>query len=172
MPNYRRMYVPGGTYFFTIVTYQRQLIFANPQNISLLRKAITTVKNEMPFTIIGAVVLPDHLHFIWQLPPGDSAYSKRIGKMKVLFTQSLSEKSEQENSISRIKHRESNIWQRRFWEHSIRDETDLEKYLNYIHYNPVKHKLVSCPHLWQYSSFHSWVKNKRLDNNWGCVCNR
>ncbi len=138
MPNYRRMYVPGGTYFFTIVTYQRQPIFANPENISRLRKTIATVKTEMPFTIIGAVVLPDHLHFLWQLPPGDRAYSKRIGKMKVLFTQSLPEKSQQENSISRIKHRDSNIWQRRFWEHTIRDEQDLENYLNYIHYNRCK----------------------------------
>ena len=112
MPNYRRFYVPGGTYFFTIVTYQRQLIFANPENISRLRKAIATIKAEMPFNIIGAVVLPDHLHFIWQLPPGDTEYSKRIGKMKVLFTQSLpkSEIPQQENSISRLKHRESNIW--------------------------------------------------------------
>ena len=173
MPNYRRMYVSGGTYFFTIVTYQRQPIFTNLENISRLRKAIATVKKEMPFIIIAAVVLPDNLHFIWQLPPGDSAYSKRIGKMKVLFTQSLpeKEKSQQESSISRLKHRESNIWQRRFWEHTIRDEEDLENYLNYIHYNPVKHNLVSCPHLWQYSSFHSWVKNKGLDRNWGCVCN-
>ena len=138
MPNYRRMYVPGGTYFFTIVTYQRQPIFANPENISLLRKAITTIKIEMPFTIIGAVILPDHLHFIWQLPPEDSAYSKRIGKMKVLFSQSLPKKSNQENSISRIKHRESNIWQRRFWEHTIKNEADLENYLNYIHYNRCK----------------------------------
>ena len=138
MPNYRRMYVPGGTYFFTIVTYQRQPIFADPENISLLRKAITTIKIEMPFTIIGAVILPDHLHFIWQLPPEDSAYSKRIGKMKVLFSQSLPKKSNQENSISRIKHRESNIWQRRFWEHTIKNEADLENYLNYIHYNRCK----------------------------------
>ena len=174
MPNYRRWYVPGGTYFFTIVTYQRQPIFANYENIYLLRKAIATVKKEMPFTIIAAVVLPDHLHFIWQLPPKDSAYSKRIGKMKVLFTQSLPKLDipHQENSFSSIKHRESNVWQRRFWEHTIRDAEDLEKYLNYIHYNPVKHNLVSCPHLWQYSSFHSWVKNKGLDCNWGCVCNR
>ena len=173
MPNYRRFYVPGGTYFFTIVTYQRQPIFANPENISRLRKAIATIKSEMPFTIIGAVVLPDHLHFIWQLPPGDTDYSKRIGKMKVLFTQSLpkSEIPQQANSVSRLKHRESNIWQRRFWEHTIRDEQDLENYLNYIHYNPVKHNLVSCPHLWQYSSFHYWVKNQLLDNDWACVCN-
>lgn len=172
MPNYRRFYVPGGTYFFTIVTYQRQRIFANPEHISRLRKAVAIVKSEMPFTIIGAVILPDHLHFIWQLPQGDTAYSKRIGKMKVLFTQSLSqlEISKQENSLSRIKHRESNIWQRRFWEHTIRDEKDFNNHLNYIHYNPVKHHLVSCPHLWQYSSFHSWVKRKVLTNDWGCVC--
>jgi putative transposase len=84
----------------------------------------------MPFTILAAVVLPDHLHFLWPLPPEDSAYSQRIGKIKVLFTKSKPKKSEQENSISRIKHRESNIWQRRFWEHTIRDEEDLENYLN------------------------------------------
>ena len=172
MSNYRRIYVPGGTYFFTIVTYQRQPIFANHENPYLLRKPIAIVKQEMPFDILAAVVSPDHLHFIWQLPTGDSAYSKRIGKMKVLFTQSNPKNPHKENSISRIKHRESNIWQRRFWEHTIKDEEDLENYLNYIHYNPVKHNLVSCPHLWEYSSFHSWVKNKRLDCNWGCVCNR
>ena len=93
--------------------------------------------------------------------------------MKVLFIQSLPKSAilQQENSISRLKHRESNIWQRKFWEHTIRDEQDLENHLNYIHYNPVKHHLVSCPHLWQYSSFHYWVKNKLLDHNWGCVCN-
>ena len=172
MPNYRRFYFPGGTYFFTIVTYQRQPIFANSENISRLRKAIANIKKEMPFTIIGGV-LPDHLHFIWQLPPGDTDYSKRIGKMKVLFTQSLpkSEIPRQANSVSRLKHRESNIWQRRFWEHTIRDEQDLENYLNYIHYNPVKHNLVSCPHLWQYSSFHYLLKNQLLDNDWACVCN-
>ncbi|MEM8677306.1 MAG: transposase [Cyanobacteria bacterium P01_G01_bin.67] len=154
------MYVPGGTYFFTLVTYQRKPLFSIPENITLLRKATRQIMTEMPVKIIGAVVLPDHLHFIWQLPPKDTNYSKRIGRLKVLFTESLSIESEQLNdiSISRQKNRESNVWQRRFWEHTIRSDSDLENHLNYIHYNPVKHSLVSCPHLWQYSSFHDWVE--------------
>lgn len=172
MAIYRRMYVPGGTYFFTLVTYQRQPLFSIPENIILLRQATRQIKIEMPFEIIGAVVLPDHIHFVWKLPPKDTNYSKRIGKLKVLFTKSLSIKSEKltDISISRQKHRESNIWQRRFWEHTIRSDLDLENHLNYIHYNPVKHGLVSCPHLWQYSSFHDWVKKEVYPQDWCCCC--
>jgi putative transposase len=172
MAIYRRMYVPGGTYFFTLVTYQRKPLFSIPENIILLRQATRKIKTEMPFEIIGAVVLPDHLHFIWKLPPEDTNYSKRIGKLKVFFTKSLSIESEQLNdlSISRQKHRESNVWQRRFWEHTIRSDLDLENHLNYIHYNPVKHGLVSCPHLWQYSSFHDLVKKTVYPKDWCCCC--
>jgi putative transposase len=172
MSNYRRVFIPGGTFFFTLVTYNRQPIFSNPENVSRLRCAIAQVKAEMPFDIVGAVVLPDHLHFIWKLPTGDRNYSKRVGRLKVLFTQSLrGERALPQNvSISRRKHRESNVWQRRFWEHTIQDEEDFEMHLNYIHYNPVKHGLVSCPHLWSSSSFHSWVRTGGYDSQWCCVC--
>ena len=172
MPQYRRFYVPGGTYFLTIVTYKCQPLFSHPENISRLRQAVATVKSEMPFTIVGAVVLPDHLHFVWTLPNGDSNYSKRVGRLKVLFTQSLRGKEALPNnvSISRQKHRESNVWHRRFWEHTIRDDQELEAYLNYIHYNPVKNGLVTCPHLWEYSSFHSWVKKEIYSPQWCCIC--
>jgi REP element-mobilizing transposase RayT len=89
MSNYRRVYIPGGTVFLTLVTYQRYPIFSKPENVSLFRHAVANIRSEMPFEIIGAVVLPDHIHFIWTLPNDDQNYSKRVGKIKVLFTKSL-----------------------------------------------------------------------------------
>ena len=173
MPNYRRFLQKGGIIFLTIVTHNRKKLFADPQNVQRLRKAIATVKSEMPFEILGAVVLPDHLHFLWQLPPEDNNYSKRVGKIKVAFTKSFRQENPvtEEKSLSRQKHRESNIWQRRFWEHTIKDELDFAQHLDYIHYNPVKHGLVSCPHLWKYSSFNLWVKKDVYSADWCCVCN-
>lgn len=172
MSEYRRVYVPGGTFFITLVIYQRKPLFSNIENISKLRCAVATVRSEMPFEIIGAVVLPDHIHFLWTLPADDQAYSKRVGRLKVLFTQSLRGKGAllQNISTSRSKHRESDVWQRRFWEHTIRNEADFERHLEYIHYNPVKHGFVSCPHLWEYSSFHRWVQKGTYKNNWCCRC--
>jgi putative transposase len=173
MSNYRRFYIPGGTIFLTLVTYQRYPIFSQPENVSLLRHAVANVRSEMPFEIIGAVVLPEHLHFIWNLPDNDADYSKRVGKIKVLLTKSLGNNVNLPENLSksRRKHRESNVWQRRFWDHYIRDEVDLQIHLDYIHYNPVKHGLVSCPHLWSYSSFEKMVRNNVYDYDWGCGCN-
>lgn len=172
MPNYRRVYIPGGTYFFTIVTYCRRPLFKNSDNVHLLRTAVASVQAKQPFKIMAAVILPDHIHFIWQLPPDDSNYSQRISRLKVLFTRAYKAKnpSNLEISISRHRHRESDVWQRRFWEHLIRDEADLQQHLDYIHYNPVKHRLVSCPHLWEYSSFSRWVDRGRYTLDWGCTC--
>ncbi|ACK66888.1 conserved hypothetical protein [Rippkaea orientalis PCC 8801] len=172
MSNYRRLYIPGGTYFFTLVTYKRTPYFANSDNIIKLRQAVATVKYEMPFNILGAVILPDHLHFLWTLPPEDNNYSKRIGLIKASFTKLFRGNNTLPDtvSISRQKHRESDVWQRRFWEHTLQDESELEIYLNYIHYNPVKHGLVACPHLWLYSSFHTWVQKDSYSSNWGCIC--
>ena len=172
MPNYRRIYVPGGTYFFTIVTYCRRPLFKNSDNVELLRGAVARVKIEKPFKIIAAVVLPDHIHFIWQLPPDDSNYSQRISRLKVLFTRAykVQNPNNLEISRSRYQHRESDVWQRRFWEHLIKDEADLEQHLDYIHNNPVKHGLVSCPHLWEYSSFSLWVGKGRYTLDWSCTC--
>ena len=111
MPEYRRVYVPGGTFFITLVTYQRKPLFSNIENISKLRGAVATVRFQMPFEIIGAVVLPDHIHFLWTLPADDQAYSKRVGRLKVLFTHSLRGKGTllQNISNSRFKHRESDV---------------------------------------------------------------
>ncbi|MEA5533272.1 REP-associated tyrosine transposase [Crocosphaera sp. XPORK-15E] len=172
MSQYRRSYLPGGTFFLTVVTYQRIPIFLEPENITLLRTAIAQMRQEKPFKFTGAVILPDHLHFLWTLPHKDSNYSQRVSRFKTLFTRSLPNKCLLNDTISasRRKHRERNVWQRRFWEHTIKDEIDLKRHLDYIHYNPVKHGLVSCPHLWQYSSFHEAVKNGIYDKNWACSC--
>jgi len=171
MSEYRRFYREGSIIFLTIVTYNRQPIFKDEKNIALLRQVTAIVKSEMPFEILGAVILPDHLHFLWQLPPDNGDYSKRVGRLKALFTKSFKQKNNliQEVPRSRIQHRESNIWQR-FWDHHIRNEQDFEQHLNYIHYNPVKHNLVSCPHFWQYSSFDLWVKKGVYSSQWACIC--
>jgi putative transposase len=172
MSQYRRLYIPNGTIFLTIVTYQRQPIFALPDNISILRLAMSKIMSERPFEINGAVILPDHLHFLWTLPSVDTDYSYRVSRLKVLFTRLFRGKKYQPTNISssRIKHRESDVWQRRFWEHTIKNESDFEKHLEYIHYNPVKHGFVSCPHLWEYSSFQTWVKKGIYPIDWGCSC--
>ncbi len=173
MPNYRRFYLPGGTFFLTLVTYNRTPLFSESENVSRLRNAVAAIKSEQPFEILGAVVLPDHIHFLWKLPPNDTAYPKRLGRIKVLFTQSLRGQGTlpQNVSFSRRKRRESDVWHRRFWEHTICDEDDFEQHLNYIHYNPVKHNLSSCPHLWSYSSFSLWVKKVVYSVDWCCSCN-
>lgn len=182
MPEYRRAYRPGGTFFFTIVTHRRRPLFADVANIQRLRRAIGDVKNERPFDLTAAVILPDHLHFIWTLPTGDADYSGRIGRMKVLFTRSLAgtkweglARSEglvgsAHPTKSRRQHRESQVWQRRFWEHTIRDEKDFEHHLNYLHYNPVKYRLCKCPHQWDASSFSNWVARSAYELDWQCQC--
>ena len=156
MSDYRRFFVPGGTYFFTLVAYQRRPRFAQPSDVQRLRDAVAFVQREQPFRFLAAVILPDHMHFIWTLPPGDSDYSRRIGRMKVHFTRSLSKvgnahptptsavRSEVGVSPSRRKHRDADVWQRRFWEHTIDEEGELHALLDYIHYNPVKHGVAAC----------------------------
>jgi putative transposase len=169
MSDYRRYFVPGGTYFFTIVTHRRRRLFSTEENIERLRNAVCAVKHELPFDINAAVVLHDHIHFLWRLPPGDDRYSKRIGRMKVEFTRAISTtyRLRRGASQSREKHRESDVWQRRFWEHMIRDEHDFERHFDYIHYNAVKHGLATCPHAWRASSFHHWVKTRRVRSDLG-----
>ena len=173
MSEYRRTYVPGGTFFLTLVTYHRTPLFSKPDNIARLRAALARTRTERPFDIIGAVVLPEHIHFLWTLPAGDTNYSYRISRLKTLFTRLLRGTRALPINVSnsRRKHRESNVWQRRFWEHTIRDELDLKRHLDYIHYNPVKHGFVSCPHLWEYSSFRKCVERGWYSSDWGCCCN-
>jgi putative transposase len=170
MSQYRRAYIPGATVFLTLVTYDRSPLFTKAESIAHLRHALKTVLVEMPFQFVAGVVLPDHLHFIWTLPHNDSNYSKRIGRMKALFTRSLRGERCLPTTFSRSRqrHRESDVWQRRFWEHTIQDEADFQKHFDYLHYNPVKHGLASCPYEWESSSFHRWVNCGWYEPDWGC----
>jgi putative transposase len=160
MPEYRRVNIPGSSVFLTLIAYDRAKTFSVPENIHKLRQACSIVVVEKPFTIDAAVILPEHIHFLWTLPPGDGDYSYRVGRMKVLFTRALRGANNLPDDVceSRKKHRESDVWQRRFYEHTIRDEFDFRKHLDYLHFNPVKHGLVKCVHDWEYSSFHRGVR--------------
>jgi len=169
MPEYRRAFVPGGCFFFTIVTNDRQPFLLDPGSRQNLKAAIQKVRTERPFDILASVLLPEHFHCIWQLPEGDSDYSKRWSLIKRHFCGPVKIGPEL-SSPSRKAKRERNIWQRRFWEHTIRDENDLRNHIHYIHYNPVKHGHARCPHEWEYSSFHLWVKRDVIDITWGCQC--
>jgi putative transposase len=173
MPDYRRAVVPGGTFFFTVVTEGRSPILCSDSSRSFLRAAIEECRQRFPFEIEAFVLLPDHLHPIWRLPDDDSDFSKRWSIIKRRFSQQYVASGDAEQSISESKKRNNRVgvWQRRFWEHAIRDDDDLRSHLDYIHYNPVKHGLVSCPHLWPYSSFHRFVKAGLYEKDWMCVCN-
>ncbi|MFO0891727.1 MAG: transposase [Isosphaeraceae bacterium] len=171
MPSYRRWSMPGGTFFLTVVTYCRRPTFSDPEQVSRLRLTLREVMREAPFRIVAGVVLPDHVHFLWTLPRGDGDFSSRVGRMKARFTRSSGRAAAGADvSRSRRRHREADVWQRRFWEHTILDEVDLERHADDIHYNPVRHGLVTCPHLWPHSSFSRWVRSGHYPNEWGCRC--
>jgi putative transposase len=165
--HYRRATTPGATYFFTVVTYQRQKLFQAPETVEYLRHAFRTVKATHPFTIEAIVVLPDHLHCIWTLPPGDANFSTRWRLIKTTFSRACPDPYKHHRNQSRLHKKEQAIWQRRFWEHQIRDEQDLNQHIDYIHYNPVHHQLVKRPSDWQYSSFHRCVDRGECHVDWG-----
>jgi putative transposase len=164
---YRRATIEGGTYFFTLVTYQRQRLLCLPTNVSLLRNVFRDVMHQHPFIIDAFVLLPDHLHCIWTLPQGDRNFSTRWRLSKSYFSRQCITLSQKNLSTSRQNKKERGIWQRRFWEHLIRDEVDFKNHLEYIHYNPVKHGLVEAPKDWEYSSFHRSVRQGMYDITWG-----
>jgi putative transposase len=168
MPDYRRYYVSGGTYFFTVVTYQRRSLFNREQPREWLRTAIQTIRCERPFTIVAMVLLPDHLHCVWTLPEQDADYSTRWRQIKETFTRSVPKTGEEgTSSASRRRRGERAVWQRRFWEHTCRDQDDLNRCIDYIHWNPVKHGLVErvCDYSW--SSFHRYVEQGIYPIDWG-----
>jgi putative transposase len=164
---YRRAKVPGATYFFTVVTYQRQRLFDAPEVVELLRESFRVVKQRHPFTIEAMVVLPDHLHCIWTLPQEDADFSMRWRLIKSEFSRRCPEVYKRQRSASRVQKREQVVWQRRFWEHQIRDERDFARHVDYVHYNPVSHGLVKAPRDWEYSSFHRYVRDGCYPVDWG-----
>lgn len=160
MPDYRRYFIPGGTYFFTLKSENNARIFADLKSITWLKTAIEETQAELPFEILAEVILPDHLHMIWSLPSGDADYPTRWNKLKSVFTkQYLSEdEPEQSRSPSRVLNRRRGVWQRKYWEHTIKNESDFERHFDYIHWNPVKHGYAKSPRNWLHSSFHRWVE--------------
>jgi putative transposase len=156
MPNYIRDRTTGGTWFFTVVTYKRRGFLCDEPVRIALRNAINKIRVKYPFEINAWVLMPDHFHCIWTLPPGDSNYSLRLSLLKRAVTIDCKSQilGSDECSVSRRKHREKTIWQRRFWEHLIKDEKELANHMNYIHYNPVKHGHCQHPIDWPYSTIH------------------
>ena len=169
MPTYRRNYAPGGTYFFTVVTHGREPFLTTPLARKCLHGAFAEEGVIRPFDIVAILLLPDHLHTIWTLPDGDDDYSTRWKRIKGGFTDAYLAAGgwEGERSASRRKRGERAVWQRRFWEHTVRDENDHERCMNYVHWNPVKHGLVTRVADYEWSSFHRWVRSGEYDAHWG-----
>jgi len=164
MTEYRRPRIPGATWFFTVNLAQRRDNRLLVDHIERLRNAIRSVKTSHPFTIDAIVVLPDHLHCIWTLPEGDSGYAKRWALIKAGFSRATGHG--ERRSESRMKRGERGIWQRRFWEHMIRDELDFRRHVDYIHWNPVKHGWSRRVADWPHSSFHSYVRRGVYAEDW------
>ena len=164
---YRRANITGGSYFFTLVTEGRRELFIDEANVETLRQAFRHVMVKRPFVMDAAVILPDHLHCIWTLPEDDADYSTRWRLIKTWFTKHCDDKCKIEPNASRLKKREQAIWQHRYWEHLLRDDQDFENHLHYIHYNPVKHRYVTNPSGWRYSSIHRYCRQGAIPDDWG-----
>jgi len=212
MAEYRRFYQSGGSYFFTVVTYNRMPILTTSENLSRLHQSFKHVMNQHSFTIEAMVILPDHLHCIWQLPPGDSDFSTRwrlikryfsitkdkpVNPVRMSSTFQLDDSHGALNPVFALKgilssspiqapieaglrtrqavgfsngvteRGEKNIWQRRFWEHFLRDEEDWRRHIDYIHYNPVKHGYVQNPADWPHGSFQKALQEGLYPIGWG-----
>jgi putative transposase len=163
MTAYRRNRVPGGTFFFTVNLLDRRSGLLTG-NVGLLRDAVRKVRARSPFHIDAWVVLPDHLHAVWTLPDGDLNYSARWQAIKTAFSKRIPEG--EFRSASRDGRGERGIWQRRFWEHTIRDDRDYAGHVDYVHFNPVKHGLVANAADWRYSSFHRAVAMGIYPDDW------
>jgi putative transposase len=168
MSHYRRANKDGCSHFFTVVSYRRQQILCDAYIRKSLRAAIIASQLKHPFTIDAWILLPDHLHCIWTLPRGDADFSKRWSIIKRSVSLDCAEhyKKDKWVTASKKKHRESTIWQRRFWEHRIRDQNDFNRHIDYIHYNPVKHGLCKRPVEWQYSTLHRYIRDGIYPVEW------
>ncbi len=159
MSRYHRLFIPGGVYFFTVVTYQRRPLLTSRKAIALLREAFRKIKASQAFEMEAVVILPDHLHCIWRLPPNDADFSGRWREIKKYVSKRLCDNGNHRNEYP--------IWQRRFWEHALRNENDWQRHMDYIHYNPVKHGLALSPAHWPYSSFAAAVRKGWYPGDWG-----
>jgi putative transposase len=163
MTNYRRNFLAGGSFFFTVNLAERRLRLLT-DHVGTLRTAFRQTRRRHSFTIAAIVVLPDHLHTIWTLPEGDADFSTRWRLIKSAFSRNLA--AGERISQSRAAKGERGIWQRRYWEHTIRDDDDFAHHVDYIHINPVKHGFVARVRDWPYSSFHRMVKLGVYPRDW------
>eukprot|EP01030_Chromulinospumella_sphaerica_P014002 gene14002-13793_t len=155
---YRRAFTPGATLFFTVVTHQRRPLLQSEAAVEALRTAFRTVRASRPFSIDAMVVLPDHAHCLWTLPPDDADFATRWRLIKTWFTK--------HGPPAKL---EQAVWQHRYGEHRIRDEDDYARHVDYIHYNPVKHGWAKSPAEWPYSSFRRYVAAGIYPADWGQV---
>jgi putative transposase len=169
MKEYRRWYVAGGTYFFTVVTHLRRRFLVEESSRSILHDVFVEARLRWPFEIPAIVLLPEHLHAIWTLPRADDDYPTRWAWIKKEFTKRWLESGGFDGPISvqRRKRKRRGVWRVRFWEHTIDSEHDFDRHFDYIHYNPVKHGHVDSPRDWPWSSFHRWVKAGVYNADWG-----
>jgi len=156
----------GSHYFFTLVTAERQPLLTRPDHIQRLRTAFQREMHRHPFAIEAIVILPDHLHCLWRLPSGDADYSGRWSRIKRYFSTGFRD-SAAAKTHSRLAKRELHIWQRRFWEHRIRDESDWRRHMDYIHFNPVKHGYCTSPWDWPHSSLRKCEARGWYSRGWG-----
>jgi len=156
----------------TVATNFRRPFLTTDLASDVLRAALQATQADHSFEIDAIVILPDHWHSIWTLPPDDTDFSIRMRLVKGRFTRAFlaGGGSESGRSISRTHKDERSVWQRRFWEHSVRNDKEFERLCDYIHHNPVKHGNASCPHEWPYSSFRRFVRDGRYDEDWQCIC--
>jgi putative transposase len=164
MPDYRRYRLPGGTYFFTVNLLQRYPNDLLVRHIDILRSEVRAVREKRPFVIDAWVVLPDHLHCVWTLPQGDDDFTNRWRLIKQGFSKALP--ITERRSAVRMARGERGIWQRRFWEHAIRNETDYAAHIDYCHINPFKHGYVQRVADWPYSTFHRDVERGIYPLDW------
>ncbi|WP_031432146.1 REP-associated tyrosine transposase [Methylomarinum vadi] len=164
MSNYRRAFIPGGTWFFTVNLLQRHNNDLLIREIGLLRETVKRVRARYPFQINAWVVLPEHLHCVWTLPPGDADFSIRWRLIKSGFSRALP-KTERRSDV-RKSAGERGIWQRHYWEHFIRDDVDYERHVDYVHANPLKHGYVKRVADWPYSTFHRYVSKSIYPQDW------
>ena len=164
MRDFRRCRVPGGCYFCTANLLERRGNTLLTDRVDLLREAVRRVRRSRPFTIDAWVVLPDHMHAVWTLPPGDDDFSTRWRLIKTFLVRALP-RTEWRSCVRRADGERGN-WQRRFWEHAIRDDGDYATHMDYVHFNPVKHGLVASPAAWPYSTFKSCARRGLYPLDW------
>ncbi len=164
MSRYRRSKIDGGVFFFTVALADRSSDLL-VREVDRLRRSYASVQKRLPFETIAICILPDHLHEIWALPQDDANFPLRWNLIKGGFSRGLP--TVVRPTASKLAKREKGIWQRRYWEHAIRDDADLERHVDYVHFNPVKHGYINRVCDWPYSSFSRYVERGVLPSDWG-----